>query len=121
MQQGDISRNTNDKWQKHITALKEQHEAEVAELRSKITFLINKIENEEEKSSKPSLGNVSAISAELIQSKMLQSNSSIDSFRITQSGSVSGKEYPTRRNTSGAKTPSKYLGGKMGKSTCPLV
>ena len=39
----------------------------MAELRSKITFLINKIENEDERSSKPSLGNVSFIGAELVK------------------------------------------------------
>ncbi len=64
---------------------------------------------------------MSGISAELIQSKMLHSNSSMDSFRINPSGIISTKENPTRRNTSGAKTPSKYIVGRMGKSTCPLV
>jgi hypothetical protein len=48
---------------------------------------------------------------------MLQSNSSIDSFRINPSV----KENATRRNTSGAKNPGKYIVGRMGKSTCPLI
>ena len=75
--QGDQTRISSDKYERHILNLKEQHEAEVAELRSKITFLINKIENEDERSSKPSLGNVSFIGAELVQSKMHQSNSCV--------------------------------------------
>jgi hypothetical protein len=44
------------------------------------------------------------MNAELVQSKMIQSNSSLDSFRIGPSSSLG----PVRRNTSGAKTPSKY-------------
>ena len=68
-------------------------------------FLIEKIESEDEAGWKRSLG---AGSVELIQSKMLQSNSSMDSFRIAPSSSLGA----ARRNTSGAKTPSKYGKGR---------
>ena len=93
--------------------MREQHKREVGELRGKVKFLINKIEcQQEEVVSKPSLGNISAMSAEMVQSKMVQSSASIDSFRVTQGAlPASTKENLTRRNTSGAslaKTPSKY-------------
>lgn len=42
----------------------------------------------------------------MVQSKMVQSNSSLDSFRV--GSCYPAKESLTRRNTSGAKTPSKY-------------
>ena len=46
----------------------------------------------------------------MIQSKMVQSSASIDSFRVTPSSVVAKDKdvMATRRNTSGAKTPSKY-------------
>ena len=79
-------------------------------MQSKIKFLVNKIEQmqmEGETASKPSLGSVSALSADMVQSKMVQSSASIDSFRVTPNMASSGS-MATRRNTSGAKTPSKY-------------
>ena len=73
---------------------------------------MNKIENDQEVTvSKPSLGAISSISDMMMQSKMVQSSSSVDSFRVTPSGtstSFTMKENLTRRNRSGAKTPSKY-------------
>lgn len=52
----------------------------------------------------------------LVQNKMLQSNSSIDSYRFTPNSSVSSQP-PTRRNTSGIKTADP----KMAKSFVPLA
>jgi hypothetical protein len=55
---------------------------------------------------------------------MLQSNSSLDSYRVTPNSSItSNRDYPTRRNTSGMKTPNKYIHGKIGmaKSNYPLA
>lgn len=60
------------------------------------------------KGSKPSLGAISAVS-DMIQSKMVQSSSSVDSFRVGTGSMICSKDQNlTRRNTSGAKTPSKY-------------
>jgi len=56
---------------------------------------------------------------------MLQSNSSIDSCRVTTPNSsiATNRDYPTRRNTSGMKTPNKYIQGRIGmtKNNCPLA
>ena len=51
----------------------------------------------------------------LVHTKMLQSNSSIDSHRFTPNSSVSSQP-PTRRNTSGIKNAD-----KMAKSFVPLA
>lgn len=88
----------------------------MAELKSKIKFLINKIEMQDEGSSKPSLGSISVVS-DMVQSKMIQSSSSVDSFRVGPASLIVKDQHLTRRNTSGAKTPSKY--GRGGK--VPLI
>jgi hypothetical protein len=101
-----------------VAELEHRHQLEVTELRGKVKFLINKIESQEETVSKPSLGAISAISSEMIQSKMVQSSSSVDSFRLAPA-SLSCKDSLTRRNTSGVKTPSKY-GGTYRQPRNPL-
>lgn len=70
-----------------------------------------------QESDKQSLG------GEMIQSKMVQSNASIDSFRFTPNSSVSSNKEPvpsTRRNTSGVKA-SQVLAQKIGKGYGPLA
>ena len=103
---------------------RDDHEMEVAELRNKIKFLIHKIELLEDQITvgKQSFGGISNQSAEMIQSKMLQSNTSIDSFRFTPNSSVvSNRDFPTRRNTSNAKTPTKCPPPRITKSFAPLL
>ena len=53
----------------------------------------------------------------MIQSKMIQSNTSIDSCQVTPA-TITVKENLTRRNTCGAKTPNKY--GVTHRNKYPL-
>ena len=96
-----------------IREMEGRHQQEVDELKRKVKFLINKIESQEETVSKPSLGALSSIS-DMIQSKMVHSNTSTDSFQVAPA-SLTVKDNLTRRNTSGAKTPSKYSVTHRGK------
>jgi hypothetical protein len=74
--------------------VREEHELEVKELRNKVKFLINKLESMQE--NRPN--------GEMVHSKMVLSNASVDSFRFANSAVSSKEPAPsTRRNTSGMK------------------
>lgn len=75
---------------------------------------------QEEAMSKLSIG---SLNEQLIQSKMMQSSSSIDSFKITpHSSAASNKDPPTKRNPSNAKSPNKLIySHKLGKNQGPLI
>lgn len=103
--QEEVLRQTNFKWEQRLTALKDQYEDDISELQRKIAFLVSKIDSQSDCQSKPSLGALSTIS-DLIQSKMVQSNSSAES--LPMDSTFFQYDRITRRNTSGSKTPNKY-------------